>query len=73
MLRECPALELEIVAVEVDPEVGRYLRATLTDLAETAGAVGVRVATGMVTGMVLGDYIELSTSLLATSAVLDSP
>ncbi|MGH3938728.1 MAG: Eco57I restriction-modification methylase domain-containing protein [Pseudonocardiaceae bacterium] len=69
VLRERPALELEIVAVEVDPEVGRYLQATLTDLTETAGAVGVKV----VTEMVLGDYIELSTSLMVTPAVLDYP
>jgi adenine-specific DNA-methyltransferase len=32
VLRECPALELEIVAVEIDPKIGRYLQATLTDL-----------------------------------------
>lgn len=69
VLRECPALELEIVAVEVDPEVGRYLQATLTDLTETAGAAGGKVATEIV----LGDYIELSTSLLTTPAALDGP
>lgn len=69
VLRECPALELEIVAVEVDPEVGRYLQATLTDLTETAGAAGVKVATEIV----LGDYIELSTSLMTAPAALDGP
>jgi len=67
VLRECPALELEIVAVEIDPEVGHYLRKTLTDLTETARAVGVMVATETV----LGDYIELSTSLMTKPAVLD--
>jgi len=69
VLRERPALELEIVAVEIDPEVGRYLQATLTDLAETARVVGVRVATEIV----LGDYVELSTSLMTTPAALDRP
>ncbi|HET9254576.1 MAG TPA: N-6 DNA methylase, partial [Pseudonocardiaceae bacterium] len=69
VLREYPALELEIVAVEIDPAVGRYLQATLTDLTETAGAAGVSVTTEIV----LGDYIELSTSLMTKTAVLDSP
>jgi adenine-specific DNA-methyltransferase len=68
VLRECPALELEIVAVEIDPKVGRYLQATLTDLTGTASAAGVKV----VTEIVLGDYIELSTSLMTKSAALDS-
>ncbi len=69
VLRECPALELEIVAVEIDPEVGRYLQGTLTDLTETAGAAGAKVATKIV----LGDYIELSTSLMTKPDALDSP
>jgi adenine-specific DNA-methyltransferase len=68
VLRECPALKLDIVAVEVDPEAGRYLQATLTDLTETAGAAGAKVTTGLV----LGDYIELSTSLMTTPAALDT-
>lgn len=68
VLRECPVLELEIVAVEIDPEVGRYLQATLTDLTETADAAGAKVAAEIV----LGDYIEFSTSLMAKSAALDS-
>lgn len=69
VFRECPALELEIVAVEVDPAVGRYLQATLTDLTETADAAGVKVATEIV----LGDYIELATSLMTPPAALDGP
>ncbi|HKR48386.1 MAG TPA: N-6 DNA methylase [Pseudonocardiaceae bacterium] len=69
VLRECPALKLEIVAVEIDPEVGHYLQATLTDLTETASATGVKVATEIV----LGDYIELSTGLMTTPTALDSP
>lgn len=69
VLRECPALELEIVAVEIDPEVGCYLQATLDDLAETASVAGVKVATEIA----LGDYIELSTSLMTKSAALDNP
>lgn len=62
-------LELEIIAVEIDPEVGYYLRATLLDLTKTAGAVGVKVATETV----LGDYIELSASLMTKPAALDNP
>jgi adenine-specific DNA-methyltransferase len=69
VLRESPALELEIVAVEIDPEVGSYLRATLTDLTQTARAAGVK----MVTEIVLGDYIELATSLMPRPAGLDNP
>jgi len=69
VLRECPNLELDIVAVEVDPDVGYYLQATLTDLTDTAGAAGVKVATEIV----VGDYVELSTSLMAVPAALDSP
>jgi len=66
VLRECPALELEIVAVEIDPEVGRYLQTALADLTESASSVRVKVATEIV----LGDYIELS---MTKSAALDSP
>jgi adenine-specific DNA-methyltransferase len=69
VLRECPALELTIVAVEIDPEVGRYLQATLTDLTETARAVGVTVATEIV----WGDYVELSTNSITTPAALSCP
>lgn len=69
VLRECPALELEIVAVEIDPGVRHYLQATLTDLTETASAAGVKVAAEIV----LGDYIELSTSLITKPTVLGSP
>lgn len=69
VLQERLGLELEIVAVECDPEVGRYLQATLTDLAETAGLAGVKTTTEMV----LGDYVELSTSLMAKSYALNSP
>lgn len=68
IIRECPALKLEIVAVEIDPDVGNYLQATLADLAETSGAAGLNVTTELV----LGDYIELSTSLMLKPAVLDS-
>lgn len=69
VLRECPALELEIVAVEIDPEVGRYLQTTLTDLTETARAVGIKVATEIA----IGDYIEFLTSLMTKPAALDRP
>jgi adenine-specific DNA-methyltransferase len=41
----------------------------LTDLTETASAVGVKVATEIV----LGDYIELSTSLMVKPNALDGP
>ena len=67
VLRQCPAVELEIVAVEIDPEVEHYLRKTLTDLTETARTVDVKVAAETV----LGDYIELSTSVTTKPAVLD--
>lgn len=66
VFRESPALELEIVAVEIDPEVGNHLRETLTDLTETARTLGVEVAAETV----LGDYVELSTSLTTKPAVL---
>jgi adenine-specific DNA-methyltransferase len=69
VLRERPALELEIVAVEIDPEVGRYLQATLTDLTETASAAGIKVATEIV----IGDYIELLTNLMTKPAELENP
>lgn len=69
VLRERPALELEIVAIEIDPEVGQYLQATLTDLTETADLAGAKVTADIV----LGDYIELSTSLMTTPAALDCP
>ncbi len=68
VLHERLALELEIIAVELDPEVGRHLQATLTDLTETAAGAGVKITTDMV----LGDYIELSTSLMAKPAAVDS-
>lgn len=69
VLRERPALELEIVAVEIDPKVGRYLQATLTDLTETASAAGIKIATEIV----IGDYIELLTSLMTKPAALENP
>ncbi|HJT04865.1 MAG TPA: N-6 DNA methylase, partial [Pseudonocardiaceae bacterium] len=67
VLRQCPAVELEIVAVEIDPEVEHYLRETLADLTETARTVDVKVAAETV----LGDYIELSTRVTTKPAVLD--
>lgn len=67
VLRERPALELDIVAVEIDPGVGRHLHATLADLTDTARAAGVTVATEMV----WGDYIELVTSATKPAALED--
>lgn len=69
VLRECHGLELEIVGIEIDPQIGHYLQATLTDLTDTAGAAGVKVATEMMTG----DYVELSTSLTSKAVVLKRP
>ncbi|MGH3697814.1 MAG: Eco57I restriction-modification methylase domain-containing protein [Pseudonocardiaceae bacterium] len=69
VLRECPALELEIVAVEIDPGVGCHLHATLADLTETASSLGGAVATEMV----WGDYIELATSATTKPAALEDP
>lgn len=65
VLRESPKLDLEIVAVEIDPDVATYLRATLTDLAETARAAGVTVATEIL----VGDYIALSTASTRPAAL----
>lgn len=69
VIRERPALKLQVVAVEIDPEVGRYLRATLTDATQTARAAGIEVASDMV----LGDYIELATSIGTKPPALQNP
>lgn len=68
-MRECPDLELEIVALEVDEQVTPYLQETLDDLVATADAVGMKVTTKLV----VGDYIDLSTGFRETATPLDEP
>lgn len=63
VMNEAPGLEVEVVAVEVDPGVCKYLAATLTDC-EKAGD-------GLVTTrMITGDYIALSTGALGGDEIL---
>jgi adenine-specific DNA-methyltransferase len=62
-LSETPSLELEVVAVEIDPGVCGYLAATLADC-EKAGDGLVR------TRMVTGDYIALGTGALGGDETL---
>lgn len=66
VLRESPNLELEIVAVELDEAVARVLCETLADIGQTFAAAGFK-AQGHA---VIGDYIELSTSLLRRNETL---
>lgn len=69
VLRECPKLELEVVAVELDEAVAAFLRETLSDIEQAFEAVG----SGAKTRVVVGDYIELATSLLVNDDALDEP
>lgn len=67
VLTEAPQLSVEIVAVEVDPAVAEYLRATLDDCAGTAAERGVSVTTRVV----IGDFIELRTTVASEAAPAD--
>jgi adenine-specific DNA-methyltransferase len=69
VLRERPMLELEVIAVELDEGVAACLRETLSDIERVFEAAGSRATTRVV----VGDYIELATSLLVSDEALDRP
>ena len=66
-LIEAPDVQVEIVAVEVDPHVSKYLSATLADCEATASAAGRTVTTRIIDG----DFIELSSGGLTSEPALD--
>ncbi len=67
VLVEAPEVRVEVVAVEVDPKVSRYLSATLVDCEATAAAAGSTVTTTIVDG----DFIELGSGALESDPVLE--
>ncbi|MFC9877889.1 Eco57I restriction-modification methylase domain-containing protein [Nocardia salmonicida] len=66
LLSEAPQLTIEVVAVEVDPQVAEYLQATLQDCEVTATEAGTSVRSTVV----VGDFIELRSS--STHQALES-
>ncbi|MBG6069181.1 Eco57I restriction-modification methylase domain-containing protein [Micromonospora ureilytica] len=58
VLTQSPGLQLEVVAVEIDPSLAPSLEATLDDAARTAEAAGG----SLVAKVVLGDFIDMATS-----------
>ncbi|MBF6284820.1 Eco57I restriction-modification methylase domain-containing protein [Nocardia cyriacigeorgica] len=58
VLTDAPQLSVEIVAVEIDPAVAHFARATLDDCARTASEHGATVTARVV----VGDFIELRTA-----------
>ena len=66
VLDEAPQIELEVVAVELDSGVQRFLSETLSDCEETGRAHGTKVSTTLVPG----DYIDLSNGGFSTNAAL---
>lgn len=69
ILDEAPHLEVEVVAVEADPAVVGFLRATLDDCQSAALAAGTRATTHLLEG----DYIDLSTGLAGNQGPLADP
>lgn len=69
VLRRAPALAVEVVAVEADPTVVGFLRATLDDCQTAAIAAGTRLASHLVQG----DYIELTTGIARNQGPLAEP
>lgn len=63
VMLESPGLEVEVVAVEVDPDVASCLQRTLDDIVWTARHVGTTVTYKLV----VGDYIDLCSGLLDSS------
>lgn len=55
VLRAVPGLKLEVVAVEIDPAVAGYLRATLEDCREVATSLGVEMTFEAVTGDLISE------------------
>jgi adenine-specific DNA-methyltransferase len=68
-IREHAQFRIEIVAVEVDKAVATYLALTLDDLTATAAHEGLEV----MTSLVLGDFVELSTSTPERPVPLGEP
>lgn len=69
LLAETPKLSLEVVAVEVDPDLSTFLSATLADCRAAAAAAGSDVKTVIVHA----DFIELGTGHLGSDPILDEP
>ncbi|MBI1758314.1 MAG: Eco57I restriction-modification methylase domain-containing protein [Actinobacteria bacterium] len=69
VLGECLEIDLEIVAVEIDAAVAKALAETLADITQTFDRYGLRVTTGVV----VGDFIDLSTGLLDRHPSVDEP
>ncbi|MBH0777331.1 Eco57I restriction-modification methylase domain-containing protein [Nocardia bovistercoris] len=59
VLTEAPGLSVEVVAVEVDPQVAEYLSATLRDCEGTACEAGI----SLTASVVVGDFIELRSGI----------
>lgn len=69
IMLECPRLEVEVVAVEIDPYVASYLQRTLDDVVQTAQDVG----SSATVRMVVGDYIDMSSGMLDGDVDLSEP
>jgi adenine-specific DNA-methyltransferase len=69
ILRERPALELQLVAVELDGALAAYLGETLRDIEDAFEAAGAPATTRLIAG----DYLDLATSPRGRAAGLDGP
>jgi adenine-specific DNA-methyltransferase len=69
VLTEAPGVEVEVIAVEVDPHVSTYLVETLADCEAAAQGVGAKIRTRIVGG----DFIELCGWALETDPALREP
>jgi adenine-specific DNA-methyltransferase len=69
ILREAPGLQVDVVAVEIDPTAAAHLKLTLADCAEVAASAGTTVtATAL-----QADIIAEATGLGRNSGLLASP
>jgi adenine-specific DNA-methyltransferase len=68
VLRECPALELEIVAVEVDQRTTEFLADTVADISDVASKAGAIVTCHLLHG----DYLNMSAGLTRPTALQES-
>jgi adenine-specific DNA-methyltransferase len=69
ILREAPGLEVDVVAVEVDPTAVAHLRLTLADCAEVAVSAGTKLTTTVLQA----DIVAEATGLDRSSGRLASP
>jgi adenine-specific DNA-methyltransferase len=66
VITESPEVNMELVAVEIDPSVEGYLRATLEDCQAAADDAGMTLKTRLV----VGDFLDLSNTHLGADDVL---